>query len=287
MWIEGKLSQWENLVATGNIFMQKSDSLPKLNDDYKWLGIANKEMKNYEEAISFFNRQQELGIKDSMEQASCYRNLIDCYNGLKQLPPAIETFEKMITYKKQKGLKISIYDYTRLEKAYTIQIEDTTIFNAIPKEEQIHYYKELISIYETQGQLSQEDIGRAYFYRLNSIINLTGVEQGKQDITDERVLKAAQELVQAVTELQSSQSEAERAVIDFYFQLYGYRTIMYHYFYSNNQEEAYKYAKIMLVEMPEAEELIGLRQKDAYTGFKSDAQQLYNILHLKFAKKRR
>ena len=287
MWIEGKLNRWDDLVEAGKLFFEKGDTLQKLTDDYRWMGEACYEKKQYQEAINYYNKQNDLGIKDSTQQALYYRNLLDCYNQLTQLEPAVETFEELVSFKKQKGMALNIYDYDKLEKAYKNQVNDSNIVTS--KEERIRYFKELISICETEGQLSQLEKGRVYYNRLNYTLRLIGEENGVQDLKNAVVLKAAQELVQAVAELQSSQAEKEKDVNDFYFMLYGYRAVMVHYYLIDNHEEAYKNAEIMLYEMPEAVELIGMDRStaQAYTELKSVAQQIYDTLRPKFAKKRR
>lgn len=285
MWIEGKLSQWENLVATGNIFMQKSDSLPKLNDDYMWLGIANLRMKHYEDAISYFKMQQELGIKDSMQQVACYRNLLDCYNGQSDLHHAVETFEKLKSFKEKKGMDMTVFDYLKLETAYRYQTIDTTIV----AEKRIEFFKKLISICEIEGKLSPADIGSFYNNRFNYTFQLIGVEFGEQDIKRPEVLQAAKDLVDVVTNLQASQSEAEKDVNDTYYLCAGYRAMMVHYFYTDNGQEAYKLAEHILYDMPEAIELQGLHSSYAnyYISYKSAAQQIYDTLRSKFGRKRK
>lgn len=287
MWIDGRLNRWDDLVEAGKLFFEKGDTLQKLTDDYRWMGEACYEKKQYQEAINYYNKQNDLGIKDSTQQALYYRNLLDCYNELKQLEPAVETFEKLVSFKKQKGMALNIYDYDKLEKAYKNQVNDSNIVTS--KEERIRYFKELISICETEGQLSPLEKGRVYYNRLNYTLRLIGEENGVQDLKNAVVLKAAQELVQAVAELQSSQAEKEKDVNDFYFMLYGYRAVMVHYYLIDNHEEAYKNAEIMLYEMPEAVELIGMDRStaQAYTELKSVAQQIYDTLRPKFAKKRR
>lgn len=285
MWIEGKLSQWENLVATGKVFMQKSDSLPKLNDDYMWLGIANLRMKHYEDAISYFKMQQELGIKDSMQQVACYRNLLDCYNGQSDLHHAVETFEKLKSFKEEKGIDMTVFDYLKLETAYRNQTIDTTIV----AEKRIEFFKKLISICEIEGKLSPADIGSFYNNRFNYTFQLIGVEFGEQDIKRPEVLQAAKDLVDVVTNLQASQSEAEKDVNDTYYLCAGYRAMMVHYFYTDNEQEAYKLAEHILFEMPEAIELQGLHSSYAnyYISYKSAAQQIYDTLRSKFGRKRK
>lgn len=286
-WNEGRFDKWDDVLETGKTFLEKRDTLTMLVDDYRWLGTANLKKKNYAEAITLFEKQQELGIKDSVQQVTCYRNLLDCYNGLEQFDPAVETFAQLKSYKERKGMNMSIYDYLKIEPAYRNQAADTTVV----AEKRIGYFRELDSICVIEAKLSPHDAGSVLNRRLNYVLNRTKVEQGEQDIKRPEVLKVAQELVKAVSDLQANQSESEKDPMDTYYMVTGYRAMMVHYYFTDKQEEAFKVAETILYDMPKAETLRsqGLRPNyvDVYVTYKSAAQQIYDSLRAKFTKKRR
>lgn len=284
-WNEGRFDKWDDVLETGMKFLELRDTLPMLVDDYRWLGTANLKKKKYSEAIEFFNKQQELGIRDSIQQVACFRNLLDCYNGLDQFEQAIETFSKLKSYKAQNDMEMSIFDYLKIEPTYRNQAIDTTLI----AEKRLEYFMKLDTICAIEAKLSPEDVGSVLNRRLNYIMMRIGVEQGEQDIKRPEVLEGAQNLVDAVNALQMNQSEAKRDVRDTYYLVTGYRAIMVHYYFTDQHEEAYKIAEKILYDLPEAMELQGLSAAMAnqYQSYKSAAQQIYDTLRPKFATKRR
>lgn len=281
---ERAIKFWENVIETGTSFMERADSIRILPPDYECLANAFVQKKRYPEALENLQKQLDTHLLDSVKEASVLGRIIDCYTGMGEYDSAIETFTKLEQFKSKNNLEMTINDYYQMETAYRRQVADTTK----TVETRIAFYNKLDTICLKEAKSSPMNAGGALNRRFNYIMNRIALEKGEQDIKEIDALNAAKDLVKAVSDYQATQNEMDKDPDDTFYLVAGYRAMMVHYYFVDNEEEAYKLSELILWDMPEALELTGLNPQyvNTYNAFKSAAQQINDVTKKKFAKKK-
>lgn len=277
MYINHKLKNWDKVLEIGELFLEKSDSLPKLSRDYECLANACVQKKDYHEALYYIREQLALGITDNTKHALALRNVIDCFNGLNMTDSAAIAYSEFENFKKSHDMAMTINDYQKIMITYQTIVMDT-LRN---KEERIHYFYALDTLMSKMGEVSPENIGYVENARFNFLYNRLGleVEDGGNIIARPEILEACERISKTIKTMQDNQSEAEKDENDSYYLMRAYFYTMQHYI---NQEgttgwdKAYEYIQIILFDMPYPSEFLKLSssRKNEYSRWMAEAERL-------------
>lgn len=286
LWNAGKIKKWDDAERYGEMFLQLSDTIQKLSNDYKYLAMAKQEKKSYTDAIDFYRLQMSVpGISDD-DCAHALGDIIDCYRGLGNLENAKQAFVQYEKLRLSNGMSMEAAHYQKIFNIYSDVMNDTSNSVDIRKDAYINYDSIVrIAIKASPnytGRLSQLDIQHV---RVFSQFDPSWTEDPR---AHPKWGEVSLYMVEANRNYIASITESEKTVNDSYFLMFAYRHLLDYYVYSDRKEDAYGLSEIM-VEMPLAFELQGLsktRMEDYIKNY-SRAEEVHKAYAIYGRKKRR
>jgi tetratricopeptide (TPR) repeat protein len=275
---------WKEVLEAGVNFFENFDSIGKLTADYQCMAMANYELKAYDQAISYYNKQLEIE-KDTMKRLSSMFDIINCYNRQDQYDNAIKSFTEYEALKKAAGKTMEYYDYNSIISAYVYTAIDTLV----DKEKRIRYFQKADTLLMLSSEASPEYITQINQRRLKQVTLpliplIYGDGLGNKLFAFPEVLESAQRLEAAVL------SSTEMKDLEYYMLMEAYYYEMLHYWFGDNDEQAYNLSEKMLsVDMPTDFELESLTksQKKEYNSYSEIAMKVNTMYAPKYGKKKK
>lgn len=116
-----ELKQFEEAKGYVDALFNKSDSVELTANDYKFAGITFSALKDYDSAISYYNKQLE-SATDPALKANVIKNLSDAYKSKGDFAKSLELYEEYL----KMNPKVGINDYNGLANIYRNQAANLT-----------------------------------------------------------------------------------------------------------------------------------------------------------------
>ncbi len=111
-----ELKQYEEAKGYVDALFNKSDSVELTANDYKFAGITFSALKDYDSAITYYNRQLE-SVSDPAQKANVMKDLSDAYKGKGDFEKSLQLYEEYLKL----NPKVGINDYNGLANIYRNQ----------------------------------------------------------------------------------------------------------------------------------------------------------------------
>lgn len=115
-----ELKQFDEAIKYCDALINKSDSVELSSNDYKFAALAYSGVKNYEEALGYY--QKQLSVTEGEAQSPIYKDLSDTYRQLGDMENALACYEKFLTT----NPKTSANDYAGFANIYRGMAADQT-----------------------------------------------------------------------------------------------------------------------------------------------------------------
>lgn len=116
-----ELKQFEEAKGYVDDLFNKSDSVELTANDYKFAGITFSALKDYDSAISYYNKQLE-SATDPALKANVIKDLSDAYKSKGDFAKSLELYEEYL----KMNPKVGINDYNGLANIYRNQAANLT-----------------------------------------------------------------------------------------------------------------------------------------------------------------
>ena len=103
------MKQYDEAANYVDALVNKSDSVELTANDYKYAGLVYTALKQYDNAISYFNKQLEV-TTDAAKKADVIKSLSDSYKSKGDFAKSLELYEQYL----QMNPKVGINDYNGL-----------------------------------------------------------------------------------------------------------------------------------------------------------------------------
>lgn len=111
-----ELKKYEDAANYVDALFNKSDSVELTANDYKYAGITFNALKQYDNAITYYNKQLENATTDA-QKAGVYKDLSDAYKSKGEYAKSLELYKKYL----ELNPKATINDYNGLATIYRNQ----------------------------------------------------------------------------------------------------------------------------------------------------------------------
>jgi tetratricopeptide (TPR) repeat protein len=251
--VEKAKQGWLDVKETGAVLFTKFKKKAILATDYYYLALANKELKLYDQAVSYYNKQLEIE-KDTTQRLSALFDIVNCYNKLEQYDNAISVFSEYESLRRAAGKPIEYYYYNSAISAYIYMAIDTLV----DKEKRISCFEKADSLLMLSSEASPEYLTQINQRRLEQVtLPLLPLVHGA---SLENKLFAYPEVLEAAQRLEASVlSVTEMQDLEYYRLMEAYYYSAVHYLMNDNYEQVYEISEKMLSkEMPASVELQSL-----------------------------
>lgn len=116
-----ELKQYEEAAKYVDALFNKSDSVDLTANDYKFAGITYSALKDYDTAISYYNKQLA-SAEEPAQKASVLKDLSDAYKAKGDFAKSLELYEQYL----KNNPKVGINDYNGLANIYRNQASNQT-----------------------------------------------------------------------------------------------------------------------------------------------------------------
>ena len=193
-----ELKQYEEAKGYVDALFNKSDSVELTANDYKFAGITFNALKDYDSAISYYNKQLESATEPA-QKANVLKDLSDAYKAKGDFQTSLEKYEEYLKL----NPKVGINDYNGLANIYRNQAANQTgAAQAASVNKAVEIYKTMEEKYpsnadfcnfmaaRTLGLLDPtqaKGLAKPYYEKLAKIIE----EKGVKDNSDKARLTEA------------------------------------------------------------------------------------------------
>lgn len=287
LWNAGKLKKWDEAERYGDMFIQLSDTIQKLSNDYKYLGRAKQGKKSYSSAIDMFRLQLAVpGISNS-DYASALGEIVDCYSEQNDIEHTEQAYAEYEKFKKDHDMALDAADYYKIIDLYRTVMQDTTIEE---KAYRMRTFEKMDSLCQLAVVASPKNTGLFNSISLNFLRSYLNDKLGEVDVTDPLMHDYAVRAIDQNLAYQATLNQFEIPNNDSYYLMESYYWLLEHYANSGSagMQDAFKVAEKMKMEMPMAMELTELAsgRKSSYQRWEDRANYIYEHLKKTYGKKR-
>lgn len=136
-----ELKQYEEAKGYVDALFNKSDSVELTANDYKFAGITFSALKDYDSAITYYNRQLESST-DPVQKANVMKDLSDAYKGKGDFEKSLQLYEEYLKL----NPKVGINDYNGLANIYRNQAAN------LQGDAQVASVNKAVEIYKTMEE---------------------------------------------------------------------------------------------------------------------------------------
>ena len=193
-----ELKQYDEAANYVDALVNKSDSVELTANDYKYAGLVYTALKQYDNAISYFNKQLEV-TTDAAKKADVIKSLSDSYKGKGDFAKSLELYEQYL----QMNPKVGINDYNGLANIYRNQAANQQGANQVASvNKAVEIYKTMEEKYPSNADFCNfmaartlglidatqaKGLARPYYEKLAKLIE----EKGVKDNSDKARLSEA------------------------------------------------------------------------------------------------
>lgn len=142
-----ELKQYEEAEKYVDALFNKSDSVELTSNDYKFAGITFRELKKYDEAITYYNKQLA-EAEDNAQKASVVKDLSDVYKAKGDYTTSLAKFEEYLSLNPNVGIN----DYNGLATIYrNLANEQTGAEQQKSVEKAVSIYKQMEEKYPSNA----------------------------------------------------------------------------------------------------------------------------------------